>query len=109
MFNIYHGLWMLEWDYIGEGFSGDYDPSDEEDIKLMRATLFVKKGDDYEEVDNCSFCTLVPVTTPVKLLHALSQALFVAISTRLEEPYQDTLVSNLMMQWTWETDISPES
>jgi len=38
----------LEW--IGEGYEGDYDPEDPEDVPLLRFTVYRREGDWWEQV-----------------------------------------------------------
>ena len=70
---------LVELEYIGEGWDGDYDPEDPEDQPLLRYTLYRKyhqhldetklsqicEADDYEEDDwmaviDGSYCTMLP-------------------------------------------------
>lgn len=55
----------LEW--IGEGFTGDYDESDPEDLRLMRFDVYKRDGnnpDEWIQVDDSSYCTLISLDTP---------------------------------------------
>lgn len=52
--------WRVVAEYIGEGYSGDYDDSDPDDKPLIRYDFF-KQGEE-EAVD--SYCTLMPTTNP---------------------------------------------
>jgi len=49
-------MFSLEWEYIGEGYSGDYEGT-QEDERLMRFYLL----EDGEAVSDCSYCTMVRV------------------------------------------------
>lgn len=49
----------VELEYIGEGYSGDYDPEDEEDKKLLRFTVLKRDGQHWLQMDNGSYCTLL--------------------------------------------------
>lgn len=49
-------MYTLEWEWIGEGYSGDYNRDVVlNDARLMRFTLLY----DGEPVNDCSYCTLV--------------------------------------------------
>ena len=50
----------LEW--IGEGYSGEYDEDDPLDEKLMRFDVFRRESEDaeWEEVPDSSYCTQLP-------------------------------------------------
>lgn len=60
--------YMLEWEYIGEGFEGDYDPDHGADEPLLRFTLYKRAEDmgavEWEQVDECSYCTDNNTETP---------------------------------------------
>lgn len=53
------GLTVIEYAFVelGEGYSGEYDPTDPEDSELLRLDVLVNG----EEVE--SLCTALPVTT----------------------------------------------
>lgn len=53
--------WRVVAEYIGEGYSGDYDEEDPDDKPLMRYDFF-RQGEEEEAVD--SYCTLMPTTNP---------------------------------------------
>ena len=55
----------VEWDYIGEGYNGEYDPSDPNDVQLLRFWVVDEEGDD---VPDCSYCTLLPADTAQDIL-----------------------------------------
>lgn len=48
---------------IGEGKDGDYDPSDPDDKPLLRFTVYRRGEREWEELDDSSYCTQIPVTT----------------------------------------------
>jgi hypothetical protein len=64
---------------IGEGRSGEYNEDDPEDIELLRFTVYRKNPDHptintpwewdaWEQVEDASYCTQVPVDTPAEIL-----------------------------------------
>jgi hypothetical protein len=70
------------WEAIGEGVSGEYDPDDPQDVELLRFSVYRKGIDstnpwnDWIEVDDASYCTQVPVDTPVETLTVLLARIF---------------------------------
>ena len=55
---IENGL-RVDIDYIGEGWSGDYDPEDPEDEPLVRFSCFKQEKGEWVELDDASYCTRV--------------------------------------------------
>lgn len=62
--------YRVEWEYIGEGNSGDYDAEDPSDVRLLRFTCSERKWNDddgewnWVQLQNGSFCTRMPATSP---------------------------------------------
>ena len=54
----------LEW--IGEGLDGDYNHEDTSDVPLLRFTVYKKINDQWEAIDDASYCTLLPATITVE-------------------------------------------
>jgi len=53
----------VEWDELGEGICGDYNSDDPEDIELLRFTVSRCMEDGtYEQINDASYCTQVPVS-----------------------------------------------
>lgn len=59
----------VEWENIGEGYCGDYDPDDPEDLNFLRFSVnkFTPENG-WEQVDNGSYCTLVEASTDPAVL-----------------------------------------
>ena len=57
---IYDELLSVEWYNAGEGCCGDYNPDDPGDVNLLRFDVCVFNGEDWEDIDDASYCTLVP-------------------------------------------------
>jgi hypothetical protein len=51
-------------EYIGEGECGDYNPADPDDKPLVRFWVSRKVGRRWEFVEDSSYCTGIPATTP---------------------------------------------
>lgn len=90
------GPWNLAWsDETGEGYDGDYDPSDPDDRLLLRADLFYEM----QPVDDGSYCTAAPADTPADVLASMSALLLEHLPASL-----DDYSRKLMERWTWQTD-----
>ncbi len=50
----------VEWESLGEGHCGDYNPEDPDDEKLLRFYVSVLRDGEWEEVEDGSHCTLFP-------------------------------------------------
>lgn len=66
--NVTSGQFMAEWVDIGEGWDGDYNPSNPDDTPLLRFDTYRKNGDEWEPIDDGSYCTAMPVGTPDNIL-----------------------------------------
>jgi len=90
----------VEWVNLGEGFNGDYDPSDPEDEELLRWDAYVYCPDPEERNPfpvslepgfnspwcspaDSSYCTYVPVGTPVDVLGRLAEDIADALEDAL--------------------------
>jgi hypothetical protein len=62
---VKRGNHRIEWEWIGEGNSGDYDPADPEDVPLLRFTVSDYTRGFWNQLDDGSYCTHLPVSTPV--------------------------------------------
>lgn len=84
--SLNRGDLTAEWESIGEGFSGDYNPDDPNDAPLLRFSVLLNG----EQIDDGSYCTLMPEgSDPAILLRGLELILDAAESSspkrRLEE------------------------
>lgn len=52
------------WEYIGEGWSGDYNPDDPDDTELLRFSVY--RSD--IALEDASYCTQMPVGTDEAIL-----------------------------------------
>lgn len=83
---------MVELDYIGEGFFGDFNKDDADDSPLLRFTLFRMFHDflpldkieeccetdgyidgDWMQVKDGSYCTQIPATTPIEQVQEIGK------------------------------------
>jgi hypothetical protein len=58
--SIIRGNVRIDWVNLGEGFDGDYDPENPDDVNLLRFDVYRNNGIDWVEVDDGSYCTQVP-------------------------------------------------
>ena len=58
---------------------GHHDPEDEE---LLRFDVSRKNGEEWEAIDDASYCTQMPVGTPKKILKKALQYIMVMIGSR---------------------------
>jgi hypothetical protein len=65
----------ISWEDIGEGLCGEYNPSDEKDVALYRFYVEEFKDGEWQEVEDASYCTQVPVSTPDETLRGLLEVL----------------------------------
>jgi hypothetical protein len=61
---LVNGKCRVEWVDLGEGKDGYYDPSDSDDVELLRFDVYF----DGESVPDGSYCTLMPVNTSEDIL-----------------------------------------
>lgn len=58
------GNFKLAFVYLGEGMNGDYDPSDPDDVPLLRIDIYRRGGRDGDWEQEESRCTLFPAHVP---------------------------------------------
>lgn len=77
-----NGVMIELHDETYEGWNGDFDPSDPDDELLLRFDVFKLHNNEWEPVDNASYCTQLPASLSVdKINIALS-----AIMREVAEP-----------------------
>ncbi|OGR90644.1 MAG: hypothetical protein A2V88_10330 [Elusimicrobia bacterium RBG_16_66_12] len=74
----------LEW--MGEGWSGDYNPNDKEDEPLMRFFVERKVGHSWEPVEDASFCTRIPASIPMSRKIVLAKMILNAMCDAVQSP-----------------------
>lgn len=58
----------IDWVNLGEGLDGDYDPTDKYDANLLRFDVYRFDGNEWQAIEDGSYCTQVNATTPQKIL-----------------------------------------
>jgi len=89
-FTTTKGNFRVTWEDIGEGWEGDYDPSDPEDDQLLRFSCDKLVNGEWEQVPDGSYCTRCPITTPKDSLELFANSILEACEQpspkrRLEE------------------------
>lgn len=74
--SIEGNLIRADWYNAGEGLWGDYDSSDPDDVNLLRFDIYRKEGNEWEEVDDASYCTVVPADTDMTKLTELLKYIY---------------------------------
>lgn len=87
----------MEW--IGEGFCGDYEPENPDDIPLIRFSCYRRRdsdtlvrmtshefmdGLDWDGIDDASYCTRLPYDTPRKILRRAAGCVIDELSDAIE-------------------------
>ena len=74
---IEEGRLMVAFENLHEGYNGDYNPDDPEDEELVRFSVYANYGDDdWQEVDDASYCTTIPINNPFELLEEKIKVIF---------------------------------
>lgn len=95
---LVRGNRKVVWEYIDEGWNGEYNPDDPNDTQLLRFNCYecdetgftVENPNRWRQMDDGSYCTSMPVGTPVKILAQAAAIILEAIEDvyykrRLEE------------------------
>ena len=76
----------VEWAYIGEGWYGDFDPTDPTDEPLLRFSVLTKKPDtDWDYAEDASYCTMNQIDTDSKDLEGMGSIIIERFSECVEE------------------------
>ena len=91
----------VEFDYIGEGMSGDYDPDDPNDSPLLR--FYVSKIDystkEWEVVDGGSYCTYVDADTEIPTLAKLLGIILQEVTASNFDKRRMAELSHMREEW----------
>ncbi len=72
---LIRGNLRIDWDELGEGWNGDWDPDDPDDVELLRFSVYRLEGGEWVEADDASYCTQVPVATAAGVRQRLLEGL----------------------------------
>lgn len=77
-YHPYNSNLKVEWEDIGEGLNGDYDPNDPDDKQLLRFDVSYRQSrkDDWEAVPDSSYCTMIENTCPPRILKAILRYIY---------------------------------
>jgi hypothetical protein len=97
-YQIVRGNTKVELEWIGEGWEGDYDPTDPDDKRLLRFSVARFIDGEWQDVDDSSYCTQIPADAGDEVIYrALAH-----IESMLPE---DGSIKKLCERLSW---ISPE-
>jgi hypothetical protein len=88
------------WENIGEGYFGDYDKNDPEDENLLRYSVYRKINEEWEQVDDASYCTMVAANNDSSYLYMLLKILMLEFYDVLHDnPYASVKKLAESMSW----------
>ena len=87
----------VQWVNLDEGFTGDYDPNDPEDVNLLRFDVYQRTAYGWEAMENGSHCTLMDAKTPALVLKYAAQYIY----ERLTDATTNLSVSQIMEECTY--------
>lgn len=90
----------VEWYNADEGLCGEYDPTDPQDVNMLRFDFYGKKNNEWLPVIDGSYCTAVPASTPDEVLARLLELLM----DRGEDAVQVALAED---RHTYSNEITP--
>lgn len=61
--------YRVEWVDLGEGLRGEYDPSNPDDVAMLRFDCLTLVDGEWEHMDHASYCTLMPADADNHLLY----------------------------------------
>jgi hypothetical protein len=88
----------VEWVNLGEGWDGDYDADDADDINLLRFDVSKRGASGWEAVDDASYCTQVPASMPETVLRQLLQMLLDEVYESVHEGHS---IKKLCERLSW--------
>ena len=104
---------MVELADIGEGTHGDYDPSDPDDMPLIRFYVYERADDpDYEDgwrpVEDASRCTAIPLDTSREKLEAIAKVIFGEFEDALPTEETGASIKAIADRLSWLDDTDGE-
>jgi len=68
MLSLIRSKVRVEFENIGEGRCGDYDPEDPDDVNLLRFSVYEWGVGGWSAVEDASYCTQLPADTSKEIL-----------------------------------------
>ena len=99
------GNYKAEWVNIGEGWDGDYNPNDPDDTPLLRFDTYRKNGDEWEPIDDGSYCTAMPVGTPDNILLRALELIVADLNAVVDLSPKRALEALSWMNPTWFEEV----
>jgi len=98
----------VELEHIGEGFFGDYNEEDSKDVPLLRFYISGLIDGNWEELDDCSYCTRIPATAKQEIVDAAARFICKEYSAALKSRGMDNPPKKLGAELSWlsEDDFS---
>lgn len=87
--------YMAEWVYLGEGKNGEFNPADPDDLPLLRFDTYEWVNGDWEEVNDGSYCTAMPVGTDRNTLIWVLERIVADLHACLDSPRR------MLEGWSW--------
>lgn len=75
----------VEWEYIGEGWYGDFDPTDPTDEPLLRFSVQTLEEGEWEYAHDASYCTMNQIDTDEKDLIEIGRLIVERFAECVEE------------------------
>jgi len=95
----------VEIEYIGEGFSGDYDPENPEDKPLLRFNVMHRVGREWDQDSDGSFCTQVPATISQEEAKRLARHIW----QKAQKPKESLKRTCERLSWITDAEIKSRS
>ena len=77
---IEYGNYKIVFVDIGEGLNGEYNPDDPDDIPLLRFDSYTLVNDDWEPIDDGSYCTQVRADAEDRVLDTLAATIAIGLA-----------------------------
>lgn len=95
----------IDWDELGEGFNGDHDPTDPDDVELLRFTIYRNTYEDprqatWVEVEGGSWCTEIPASTDLASRQRMLESMMTEVGSKVREADEDPQVGGLVENWS---------
>ena len=89
-----------DWYDAGEGLFGDYNPDNPCDAPLLRFDIYKKVEDEWEEVEDASYCTQINVGTSESTLIRLLYSIYTEYDNVLRyDPYASVKKLGETLSW----------
>ena len=101
--SINDDLIKAEWVNLDEGWCGDYNEDDPDDVNLLRFDISVKNPhtNEWEEVEDASYCTRMPADSNIEILEASLLSIFKEYRNAITDYDSMPSVKKLGEQLSW--------